>query len=163
MSFPLSFKMHALDLHNICIQFSNHRVTFNKNHQLLCNNECFFKTKKKTSKNSKETFDVQMLLYHKSIVSRLFHAPWNPSFKATPFAPEKWPFKRDGLTSGVEINTSMFRFTLSIGLSRGGGLSKGVPLYLVRIKLTPITHMGRHSLVSCLCTWCVCVHWIHSS
>ena len=27
-----------------------------------------------------------------------------------------------GLSSGVEINTFMFRFTLSSGLSRGGGL-----------------------------------------
>ena len=53
---------------------------------------------------------------------------WNPSCEATPFAPEKWPFKRGGLLSGVEINTFMFRFTLSSGLSRGGGLSSGWPL-----------------------------------
>ena len=53
---------------------------------------------------------------------------WNPSCEATPFAPEKWPFQRDGLSSGVEINTFMFRFTLSSGLSRGGGLSSGWPL-----------------------------------
>ena len=51
----------------------------------------------------------------------------NPSCEATPFALEKWPFKKGGLSSGV--NTFMFRFTLSSGLSRGGGLSKGVPLY----------------------------------
>ena len=25
---------------------------------------------------------------------------WNPSCDATPFAPEKWPFKRGGLPSG---------------------------------------------------------------
>ena len=25
---------------------------------------------------------------------------WNPSCEATPFAPEKWPFKRGGLSSG---------------------------------------------------------------
>ena len=30
-----------------------------------------------------------------------------------------WPFKRGDLSSGVEINTFMFRFTLSSGLSRG--------------------------------------------
>ena len=53
---------------------------------------------------------------------------WNPSCEATPFASEKWPFKRGGLSSGVEINTFMFRFTLSSGLSRGGGLSSGWPL-----------------------------------
>ena len=53
---------------------------------------------------------------------------WNPSCEATPFAPEKWPLKRCGLSSGVEINTFMFRFTLSSGLSRGGGLSSGWPL-----------------------------------
>ena len=53
---------------------------------------------------------------------------WNPSCEATPFAPEKWPFKRGGLSSGVKINTFMFRFTLSSGLSRGGGLSSGWPL-----------------------------------
>ena len=41
---------------------------------------------------------------------------------------KKWPFKRGGLSSGVEINTFMFKFTLSSGLSRGGGLSSGWPL-----------------------------------
>ena len=50
---------------------------------------------------------------------------WNPSCEATPFAPEKWPFKRGGLLSGVKINTFMFRFPLSTGLSRGGGLISG--------------------------------------
>ena len=53
---------------------------------------------------------------------------WNPSCEATPFALEKWPFKRGGLSSGVEINTYMFRFTVSIGLSRGVCLSSGWPL-----------------------------------
>ena len=53
---------------------------------------------------------------------------WNPSCEATPFAPGKWAFKRGGLSSGVEINTFMLRFTLSSGLSRGGGLSSGWPL-----------------------------------
>ena len=53
---------------------------------------------------------------------------WNPSCEAIPFAPEKWPFKRGGLSSGVEINTFMLRFTLSSGLSKGGGLSSGWPL-----------------------------------
>ena len=51
-----------------------------------------------------------------------------PACEATPFASEKWPFKRGGLSSGVEINTFMFRFSSSSGLSRGGGLSKGWPL-----------------------------------
>ena len=53
---------------------------------------------------------------------------WNPSCEATPFAPEKWSFKRGGLLPGVEINTFMFRFTLSSDLSRRGGLSSGWPL-----------------------------------
>ena len=53
---------------------------------------------------------------------------WNPSCEAPPFAPEKWPFKRGGLSSGVKINTFMFRFTVSIGLSRGIGLLSGWPL-----------------------------------
>ena len=42
---------------------------------------------------------------------------WNPSCEATPFALEKLPFKRGGLSSGVEINTFVFRFTLSSRLS----------------------------------------------
>ena len=50
---------------------------------------------------------------------------WNPSCEATPFAPEKWPFKRGGLSSGVEINTFMLRFTLSSGLSSGWPLKRG--------------------------------------
>ena len=57
-----------------------------------------------------------------------FSLQWNPSCEATPFAPEKWPFKRGGLLSGVEIYIFMFRFTVSSGLSRGAGLSSGWPL-----------------------------------
>ena len=53
---------------------------------------------------------------------------WNSSYEATPFAPERWPFKRCGLLSGVEINTFMFRFTLSNGHYRMVGLSSGWPL-----------------------------------
>ena len=56
------------------------------------------------------------------------HVQWNPSCEATPFASEKWPFKRGGFSSGVEINTFILRLTLSSGLSRGGGLSSGWPL-----------------------------------
>ena len=52
----------------------------------------------------------------------------NPSWEATPFAPEKWPFKRGGLSSEVKINIFMFRFTVSSDLSRGVGLSSGWPL-----------------------------------
>ena len=36
---------------------------------------------------------------------------WNPSCEATSFVPEKWPYKRGGLSSGVKINTFMFSFT----------------------------------------------------
>ena len=60
---------------------------------------------------------------------RTLQLPWNPSSQATLFAPEKWSFKRSGLSLGVEIYTFMFRFTLSIGLSRAGGLSKGVLMF----------------------------------
>ena len=42
---------------------------------------------------------------------------WNPSCEATHFVPEKWSFKRGGLSSGVEINTFKTRFKLSSGLS----------------------------------------------
>ena len=35
---------------------------------------------------------------------------------------------RGGISSGVEINIFMFRFTVSSGLSRGVGLSSGWPL-----------------------------------
>ena len=53
---------------------------------------------------------------------------WNPSCEATPFSPEKWPFKRGGLSLGVEIYTFIFRVTVLSGLSRGVGLSSGWPL-----------------------------------
>ena len=52
----------------------------------------------------------------------------NPSCVATPFASEKWPFKRVDLLPGVEINTFMFKFILSSGLSRGCGIPSGWPL-----------------------------------
>ena len=29
---------------------------------------------------------------------------WNPSCEATSFAPEMWPFKRGGLSSGIKFN-----------------------------------------------------------
>ena len=54
-----------------------------------------------------------------------YRIQWNPSCEATPFESERCPFKRGGLSSGVEINTFMLRFTLSSGLSRGGGLLSG--------------------------------------
>ena len=38
--------------------------------------------------------------------------------EATNFAPEKWPFKRGGLLSGVETNIFIFRLTLSTFLKR---------------------------------------------
>ena len=41
------------------------------------------------------------------------------------------PFRRCGLTSDVEINTFMFRFTLSTGFSRGVGLLSGWPFLLM--------------------------------
>ena len=37
-------------------------------------------------------------------------------------------YQKSGLSSGVEINTFMFRYTLSSDLSRGGRLSLGWPL-----------------------------------
>ena len=64
------------------------------------------------------------------------HVQWNSSCEATLLALKMWPFKRGALSAGVTINTFMFRFTLSSGLFRGvaspqGGLSEGVPLYLL--------------------------------
>ena len=51
-----------------------------------------------------------------------------PTFEDTTFASKEWPFKKGGLSSGVEINTFMFWFTLSSGLSRGGCPLSGCPL-----------------------------------
>ena len=50
---------------------------------------------------------------------------WNPFCESTPFSPEKWPFKRGGFSSGVEINTFMLRLTVSSGLSGVVGLTLG--------------------------------------
>ena len=56
-----------------------------------------------------------------------------PSSKVTPFSSDMGPFKRGGLSPGVEIKTLMLRFIFSSGLSGGeaphqGGILKGVPL-----------------------------------
>ena len=83
---------------------------------------------------------------------------WNPSCEATLFAPEKWPFKRGGLSSGVEINAIMFRFTLSRGLSRGGDLSSGWPLKrgsTVHINAT-VCHFMLEDLISNNALWAEC-------
>ena len=72
------------------------------------------------------------------------------SREATPFASKKWPFKRGGLSSGVEINTLMFRFTWSSDLSRGGGLSSGWPPKYIYIQISPlfvITIIWKHSII----------------
>ena len=58
-----------------------------------------------------------MLTY--SIFDQIKDIQWNPSCEATPFAPEKWPLKRGGLLTGVEINTFMLRFTVKWPLKRG--------------------------------------------
>ena len=52
---------------------------------------------------------------------------WNPFSEATPSVPEMWPSKKGGLSSGVEFNSFMFRFTLPYGLSRGVGFLSGWP------------------------------------
>ena len=84
---------------------------------------------------------------------------WNPSCQATPFSPEKWPFKRGGLSSEVEINTFMFRFTLSSGLSRGGGLTSGWPLKrgsTVHTQSPQQPHTFTQNLNSyCNQSWCI--------
>ena len=54
------------------------------------------------------------------------------------FASQKWPFKRGDLSSWVEINTFMFRFTLSSGVSIGDGLSPGWPLKRGSTVIVPI-------------------------
>ena len=53
---------------------------------------------------------------------------WNPSCEATPFASEKWPFKRDDLLSGVKINTFMFDIHCQVVFPEGVGLTSGWPL-----------------------------------
>ena len=42
-----------------------------------------------------------------------------PTCKATFLSPEKWSFKRGGLSSGIEFNTIMLRDTVLCGLSEG--------------------------------------------
>ena len=75
---------------------------------------------------------------------------WNPSCEATPFASEKWPFKRGGLLSWVKINTFMFIFTLPSGLSREGGLSSGWPLKRGSTVLHSCIYRGTHMLLGIL-------------
>ena len=58
-------------------------------------------------------------LYHFLYNTGWDRVHWNPFGKATPFAPEMWPFKRGYHSLRVEINTFMFILTLSSGLSRG--------------------------------------------
>ena len=72
--------------------------------------------------------DFLFILLSEEPHSKIIQIQWNPSCEATHFAPEKWSFKRGRLSSEIEINTFMFRFTLSSGLSRGVGLSSGWPL-----------------------------------
>ena len=57
-----------------------------------------------------------------------------PLVRPPPFAPEKWPFKRGGLPSGVETIHLCLDLQSIVAFPEGlvshqGGLSKGVPLY----------------------------------
>ena len=58
---------------------------------------------------------------------RLMDYTVEPLLWGYPFCIRKMPIQKC-LSSGVEINTFMFRFTLSSGHSKGGGLSSGWPL-----------------------------------
>ena len=51
--------------------------------------------------NAKKTGDRDNAEKEDSVIK----VQWNPSCEATPFALEKWPFKRGGLLPGVAINT----------------------------------------------------------
>ena len=53
------------------------------------------------------------------ITNIINYTRWNPSCEATPFASEKWPIQRG------EINTFMFRFTLSSYIYRSLRPSQG--------------------------------------
>ena len=64
---------------------------------------------------------------------------WNPSCEATPFAPEKWHFKKGGLSSGVEINTFIY---VEIYIIKGP-FQRGWPL--VRVA----SQKGFHCTVRC--------------
>ena len=81
---------------------------------------------------------------------------WNPSCEATPFASEKWPFKRGGLSSGVENNTFMFRFTLSSGLSRQGWpLIRGSTVYTLMLYFCSLSASeGGYKSLSVMLTSC---------
>ena len=64
-------------------------------------------------------------VYCELIFQNLKDIQWNPSYEAIPLAPKLWPFKRGGISSGVEIHTYVSRFTLSSGLPRWVGFQKG--------------------------------------
>ena len=100
--------------------FISHRTVI---HPVNVNVESLSKQKRLLWINDKYTNDA--IIY--TLITIINYIQWNPSCKATPFASEKWPFKRGGLSSGVKINTLMLTFALSSGLSRGGGLSSGWP------------------------------------
>ena len=62
---------------------------------------------------------------YKSVIAIRFNDPLanEPLLWGHTFCISKVAFQEGGLSSGVEINILMFRFTLSSGLSRGGVLS----------------------------------------
>ena len=49
---------------------------------------------------------------------------WNPSCEATLFASEKWPFKRGGLSSGVEIYIYVLIYIVKWPFQKGWPLKK---------------------------------------
>ena len=53
---------------------------------------------------------------------------YNLYYSGTPLVRPPLLRQKSGLSRGVKISIFMFRFTLSRGLSRGGGLSSGWPL-----------------------------------
>ena len=63
------------------------------------------------------SLDIDMFVCETDFIS--FELQWNSSCEVTPFASEKWPFKRGGLSSGVEIITFMFIYIVKRPLQRG--------------------------------------------
>ena len=86
----------------------------------------------------------------------------NPSWEANQFSSEMWPFKRGSFLSGVEINTFMFRFTLSSGLSRGVCLTLVWPFKRVTTVLYCIVRMliFHTVIINLIYTWTLCIFQI---
>ena len=111
------FKMYLFRL--ICLCLFNHGKKANRGLTIRTNMDVWSEVINVECKLKEQMLGSSKNVSYSRSKNRQFIVQRNIFCEATPFAPAMWPFKRGGLSSGVEINALIIRETLLRGLSTG--------------------------------------------